>query len=551
MHKHVVLLSSLRKRVILTRVISTLLLISICTYTTGCVFYKARQKPVSDKPIADFNRYKPDAYTFLIHFGDETWQLSSVELNLDEDMVYGSVVSVNSNIHALYSNIDIGQTKVLRGKVRYSRQVHFYINEYNDLQNGKISIQGSAIEKAVVYNVDGTITTLTNTGIVVFAYLIALVIYILIICNCPHVYAFDGEEYQLETSLFTGAVTKGLERHDYKILQDYLADQVQIKIVNEELELQHTDLLELLVVQHSPGTMVAPDANGYIYSIDNPIAASRILTADGKDYAFEVNEQDDLSFAFDVEGENDFSDLYLTFDSIPKEQEKGNLVLRLKNTTWGGLVYKQFISKFGSYYEKWSEKNQHKPGDKTMEWARSQGIPLAVEIKESGKWKNVGFIDLIGEINYTTIVLPVDFSADRNPVEFRLRSGFMFWELDYVALDLENKIVSDYETLKPAKAMGHDGTDFIESLSYTDGVYMDHLNPGNYTEVVYEPIASKPGLNRTLILHSKGYYQSNFNLTGSLQVGKLLKYRKQGEMSRQSKQLYDDYLKSVIISSNE
>lgn len=551
MHKHVVLLSFLRNRIILTRVISVLLLISICTYTTGCVFYKARQKPVSEKPIADFSKYKPDAYTFLIHFGDDTWQLSSVELNINDDMVYGQVVPVNSTIHALYSNIALGQTKVLREKARYSRQVHFYINEYNDLQNDKISIHGSAIEKAVVYNIDGTVTTLTNAGIAGLAFIVVVSIYIFIICNCPHVYVYDGKEYALETSLFTGAVTKGLERHDYKILPDYLTNQALIKIINEELELQYTDLLELLVIQHPPGTIIAPDANGNIYSIGNPIVPSHTLTADSKDYSFEINEQDDIPFGFNVPGENDLSDLYLTFDSIPQEKVNGNLVLKLKNTTWGGLVYKQFISKFGNYYGRWSEKSQERSGDKTLEWARSQGIPLAVEIRESGKWKNVGFIDLIGEINYTTIVLPVDFSADGNPVEFRLRSGFMFWELDYVALDLENKIVSDYKTLKPAKAMGHDGTDFIESLSNTDGVYMDHLNPGDYTEVVYEPIASKPGLNRTLILHSKGYYQSNFNLTGSPQVGKLLKYRKQGEMSRQSKQLHDDYLKSVIISSNE
>ena len=551
MHKRVVLLSFLRKRIILTRVISVLLLISICTYTTGCVFYKARQKPISEKPIADFSKYKPDAYTFLIHFGDDTWQLSSVELNIDEDMVYGQVVPVNSTIHALYSNIALGQTKVLREKARYSRQVHFYINEYNDLQNDKISIYGSAIEKAVVYNIDGTVTTLTNAGIAALAYLVVVAIYVLIICNCPHVYAFDGEEYNLETSLFTGAVTKGLERHDYKILPDYLTDQVQIKIFNEELELQHTDLLELLVVQHAPGTIIAPDADGNIYSIDNPIAPSRILTADGIDYSFEVNEQDDLPFTFDVEGENDLSDLYLTFDSIPQEKVNGNLVLRVKNTTWGGLVYKQFISKFGSYYEKWSEKNQDKPGDKTMEWARSQGIPLAVEIKENGNWKSAGYIDLIGEINYSTIVLPVEFSGDGNPVEIRLRSGFMFWELDYVALDLEDKLVIDYEILKPTKARDQEGVDLVEALSYADESYMHHLNTGDYTEVVYEPIASVSGKDRTLILHSKGYYQSNFNLSGKPQFGKLLRYRKDGELSRQSMQLYDDYLKSVIISSNE
>ena len=186
-----------------------------------------------------------------------------------------------------------------------------------------------------------------------------------------------------------------------------------------------------------------------------------------------------------------------------------------------------------------------------MDWARSQGVPLAVEMKEKGKWKNVGFIDLIGEINYHTLVLPIELVGDGNPVELRLRSGFMFWEVDYVAMDLDNQLVTDYETLKPAKAIGQEGTDFMESLSYADGEYMHHLNTGDYTEVTYGPIAEVPGKDRTLILHSKGYYQSNFNLTGSPQMSKLLKYRKDGELSRQSMQLYDDYLKSIIISSHE
>ncbi len=551
MHKHVVLLSYLRNRVILTRIISILLLISFCTYTTGCIFYKARQKPVSDKPIADFNKYTPDAYTFLVHFGDETWQLSSVALHLDEDMVYGTVVAMNPNVQALYSNIADGRTKVLRDKVKYSRQVHFYINEYNDLKNGKISIQGSAIEKAVVYNVDGIATTLVNAGIIALSFLVVVGIYIFIICNCPHVYAYDGKDYLLEASLFTGAVTKGLERNDFKILPDYLSDQVAIKVVNEELELQHTDLLELLVVQHSPGVIIAPDANGNIYSIEQPIAPATVFTSDSQDYSFEISEQDDLPFRFNVEGENDLSDLYLTFDAIPKEYNKASLILKLKNTTWGGFVYKKFISNFGSYYGKWSEKSQNKPGDKTMEWARSQGIPLAVEMRQNGKWTSVGLIDLVGEINYTSMVLPIELAGDSNPVELRLRSGFMFWEVDYVAIDYKSQLITDYDVFKPTRAIGQDGTDFKGSLTYSDGKYMDHLHTGEYTEVVYAPIAKVPGKHRTLILHSKGYYQSNFNLTGSPQLDKLLKYRKEGELSRQSMQLYDDYLKSIIISSNE
>jgi hypothetical protein len=62
------------------------------------------------------------------------------------------------------------------------------------------------------------------------------------------------------------------------------------------------------------------------------------------------------------------------------------------------------------------------------------------------------------------------------------------------------------------------------------------------TKVTFASLKTNPGLKRTLILRSKGYYISKNEYTGKIYRKELKKFRKPGELSRYSQKLYLDMM---------
>lgn len=518
---------------------------------SGCKFYKAREKPPKYPVVANIDRYTPTRYTFIVHFGAELWQLSSVQLYTTADYISGKMNRSDPDILKVSSGIEPGRTKRYKGENAYARQVHLFIREYKDLENGLISIYGKDIEKVIVYNIDGVATVLSYMVGSGLTFIGAVAVFVAIACNCPHVYTYDGDSYQFEATLFTGAVAPGLERNDYKILPDYQtnSDEYKLRIVNEELEDQYTNLLELIVVAHPKGVMAVPDQVGGIHLFDQPVTVTSAV-AGNRDVLEEVKLRDDLPFGFDTDGEEDLADIELTF-SVPGDAPNANLVLRLKNTAWGGYVYKDFISNFGHTYGRWVDKNVKQVDNFKQDWSRAQGIPLNVEILEESGWTNAGYVDLVGEVDYTTLVVPLTLRSNlKEEIRIRLTAGFKFWELDYAALDYKNLIDPEVRILKPTSAVGNTGKDFSRELDGDDDTFMNHLETGDFTEVSFGPIESTNEA-RTLILRSKGYYVSDYTFPGQRRLGKLVRYRKPGELSRRSRELFEEFGNSVTVTQND
>ena len=82
--------------------------------------------------------------------------------------------------------------------------------------------------------------------------------------SCPIVYSWDGSQWLLDSGTFGGAITRGLQRTDVDGL-DHLSPTggvLKLRVTNELDETDHLDALELLVVDHSPGTRIVPDGTG-------------------------------------------------------------------------------------------------------------------------------------------------------------------------------------------------------------------------------------------------------------------------------------------------
>jgi hypothetical protein len=388
----------------------------------------------------------------------------------------------------------------------------------------------------------GASATATTTLLVVAA----AGTFLVIACNCPHVYVNNGTDYELNTTLFTGAVATQLERHDYKILPDYQKDSevYEIKIANEDNEDQYTNLLELITVNHNENESVLSDKNGNIVTVRNLVEPIEALDNSMHSIRDQVRAADTDAYRFDPDSISGLSEVFFTFGK-PASADNAKLVLRVKNSNWSGYVYDEFNSLFGKRYAEWVKSNENKSKEEREKWMTDQGINLLVDIKTDGGWKNVDRVELVGEVSYHSIVIPLEFKEDNSNLEIRVRSGFKFWELDYAGVDFSEDSPVEIQRLKPVLATGSDGEDFTDALSSDDSKYMDHLGKGTSTLVRFEPMTLQKGKSRTIIIHSKGYYLHKKTYEGKTHTKELEKFRNAGELSRFSKRLYDELYRGI------
>jgi hypothetical protein len=344
--------------------------------------------------------------------------------------------------------------------------------------------------------------------------------------------------------MFTGAVSPDLERKDYQVLPDLFPDSTDYEIIikNEEEEEQFIDEVSLWVVHHEKNALAATDQKGNLYTITDPISPISSFASDGTDIAEFTNYDDELPYDFMI-SPNKMSETFFTF---PAGKENGTLILKLKNTRWGGYVFSEFKQLFGKRYLQWAEKNRTKSRDELIEWQKEQGILLAVEIKKNNEWELLEYIDLIGETGFNTLVIPFSGETADPTVEIRIKSGFKLWELDYIAVDYSQDNIVQARKLEPVEALDQNGRDFTLELSQSDNIYREQLLNGEHTRVRFDGIENIKGKSRTLLLQSEGFYIFTEPEEGKTHYLSLLRLKNKGEFSVFSKELYENLSKSVI-----
>jgi len=105
-------------------------------------------------------------------------------------------------------------------------------------------------------------------------------------------------------------------------------------------------------------------------------------------------------------------------------------------------------------------------------------------------------------------VVSLDLSAvPGEQVRIKLESGFLFWEIDYAALDFSENEEVVVQTMKPTSAISQTGEDMSAALASDDALYYSQPNVGDEATVKYPMPTQTKGTKRSLLLHAKGHYQ--------------------------------------------
>ena len=525
---------------ILKKSISYTLIILMLFQSVGCNYYRVKKIDADFvstlNEIGELNKY------FLIHDGNDTYSLTKI--SVDSINLYGSLELVYDNIY--YEN--------KRG-YRYHQdekdiinEVHFFLNkDANNLDTATTTIPLTDIKeiriiekdtgKTVAAYVFGTIGV--AAGVVVIVGIIA----ILTKSSCPYIYVDDGEGFVFEGEIYGGAIAKNLVRDDYMPLPSIQPDQgiYRIRISNELKERQYTDVAELMVVNHTEDQKVLLDKYGQPHLIEKLNPAIKAISFDGSNLQAVLEKKDKEVFLFDNQSVSK-NGVTLKFNK-PTNATNGNLVFHGKNTLWFDYMFGEFLKKFGVSFDKWMNQQAKLPTAERIQKVIESDFPLSIFIKKNMEWQLVDYLHTVGPLANRDFVVPIDLSdISGDEVEIKFETGFMFWELDFAAMDFSNKQELNMTVVKPSIAKGTGSQNWTAALSKTDSNYMAQENIGEVTEILYKVPIPNQQQAQTVFLHTRGYYELIRDFEGLPKIRALNKFKEPGYFSHFSR---DGFLRTL------
>jgi hypothetical protein len=521
----------------LIRIISWILIFSLVNLTTGCYYYRVNvPKNPDSSTIANLHTAKK---FIVLHFEQSMWQLESIKI--DEKTIGGTLSELRlptkyretdpTRINRYYKNQKVDESWVLN-------EVHIHISEYIDLGNGKISFPFEAIKHIQIYDADEA----ANAGSWIFSVigipLAALGLIFLIVLltkdSCPFIYVHDGNQYNFVGEIYSGAIYPQLERHDYLSLPLYspCKEEYRIKMSNEVKEIQNTNFCELWVFDHDQKIEVLVDKYGTYQTISNPILPSYATSISGVNVTNIISSRDSLHYFGQHVVKDELTDgLILEFPK-PQEAKMAKLSIRAKNSFFLDYMMGQFHNLFGDVYHKWREKQANATEEQLMEWTINQNIPLSLYVDRRGQWEFVDYYHIAGPMAFKNdiIAIPLD-ESDSTPLKVKLEYGANLWEIDYVAVDYTENTDITIHKVPIMSAVTNSNKDVKRLLQKIDKKYYTQPNVGDYAELVFT-LPQLQNEHRTVILHSRGYYQVLRDPKGKPDIGYLEKFREPGQFNR-------------------
>ena len=327
---------------------------------------------------------------------------------------------------------------------------------------------------------------------------------------CLFIYSWDGQKYNFDTEAYTGAITKGLERDDYSLLQNVKEQDGEYRLMlsNDNDETQYTDQLEMWVVDQDRGVMPRVGADGSLYSAAEAQAPVSARDGLGKDLMTWLAKRDRL--IWEPAPAEQRQEVVLTFNN-PAGAQEAKLIASATETLFAGEAAGHMLGLLGPQLPAWYEQIDSSPIARAtvLGWmAREELFALKIEVEEPSGWQVRGMMPISGPFVSDERVVPLDMShVTGNQVRVRMRPPSGFWAFNSFAMSYASDHAGRVTRLEPLRAQDAAGRDVLGALRSADGQYYEMKEQGEQATVAFKaPPAAAAGMERTLFLHSRGYY---------------------------------------------
>jgi hypothetical protein len=131
-----------------------------------------------------------------------------------------------------------------------------------------------------------------------------------------------------------------------------------------------------------------------------------------------------------------------------------------------------------------------------------------MDVEEPDGWHTRGSLPPGGPLIAEDRVVLIDTSHVRgDKLHIRIRPPLGFWALNSFAIDYDDDRTSAVTRIAPVSAKTNSGRDVLADLLSSDHRYYAMPSTSDRAEIQFTAPPEKPGLKRTIFLHSRGWYQ--------------------------------------------
>lgn len=333
--------------------------------------------------------------------------------------------------------------------------------------------------------------------------------------SCPHVYSYDGQGWTLDAEPYSGAIARSGEFTDYSVLDDIEPSQgaYRLMFTNESNEIEYTNEVKLLAVDHDPALEIIPDTSGEPVTVADLKPPFYAVTQGGEDITTRIDGNGELfwegnPFKTYADPSRPREELHLKFHR-PADAGEAKLVMKGSNTLWGYRIMEDFLAQFGGSARKKLDKLDSDPDgrEKIEGFLKKNGAWIEVLVLSGGRWEPAGYFREVGSSVARTQVLRVKVPEDAGPdLEMKLRWAPLFWSIMRLGVDYSRDLKpAAVHEIAPAEAFDAKAGDVTDLISAEDDTYYTARNGDEATMTFTEP-APVEGMKRTIILKTTGYY---------------------------------------------
>ncbi len=527
----------------------------------GCArFYKPVQATV-DTPASAGQVIQRNLGKYLIlHQGKYTYAMTEVRIDTASQHVQTTLRTVHP-VHRQYLQAEPRQ---------YSYETDSVLNEVHIYSLDTVRLQGSQayllpfskIGKIELIEKDRkrtsrqvTLITAISLGVIITVLVIGASTFSIPVSFgfCPLVSTMDSGQAVLQGDLFAGAMSQSLQREDYLPLAVKPFDQELIVLLQNDLrESDYIDMADLLVVEHPTQVQAAIGDDGTVFTLAALIPPEEAILNNARNVLSQVTGSDQAYCHFDdLSRSSSVNEVVLTFPG-PGQAKNGRLVLDVKNSCWLEYLFNAYVSQTGDHHDVWDGMVSRRHPGKLIHWMTEQDIPLRISVRQHAGWREVKQLNMVGSTANRRIVIPLELSPGGEDFQVKLTTGFMFWDLDYAAMDFSPQDNFTTAFVQPDHAVDEAGKSMLSELSHKDGKYLQLAGPEGSATLRYHWDKPMPaGKTYSFFLSASGFYLAQWDYAEKADMEFLKGFNKPGAMSRYSASAIQSALREWAVSAPE
>jgi len=332
--------------------------------------------------------------------------------------------------------------------------------------------------------------------------------------SCPLIYSETDDGWALDSGTFGGAIMRPLRRTDVDNL-DFARPRsgvLTLKLANELDETDFVDAVEVLAVDHQPGTTMGSSPGGTLHALGTLEAPVQAHDYSGRDVLAGVSRPDGRSWESELRARDPTSaaardGIELSFKR-PKHVTSARLVVDARNTPWSSFLLGQFVAAHGNHTADWYAALDAEPARAAeMQAFLAQEAFLRVSVQTRDGWKDRGLVWEAGPELVKRQVIPIDLAGVAGEiVRIRLDAPASFWLVDYVGLDTGPEPPFWARPLGLRRSAAGPQRALLDTLAVADGREQP-LETGQSVELQFDVPPTEPGRSRSYMVRTTGWYR--------------------------------------------